>query len=68
MTTLRKGPAPVSDVFPAGVEMAPSGDWDLGNPAFAMSRGSPDAPFLTPGHGRRFSGMLFSSEPFRITS
>ena len=39
---------------------APSGDWDSGNPAFAISRGSPGAPLPTPGHDRRFPGMLFS--------
>jgi hypothetical protein len=39
---------------------APSGDWDSGNPAFAISRGSPGAPLSTPGHDRRFPGMLFS--------
>jgi len=26
--------------------LAPSGDWDSGNPAFAISRGSPGAPPL----------------------
>ena len=40
--------------------LAPSGDWDSGNPAFAISRGSPGAPLSTPGHDRRFPGMLFS--------
>ena len=35
---------------------------------FTLSRGSPGAPFLMPGHGRRFPGMLFSPQPFRITS
>jgi hypothetical protein len=46
--------------------LAPSGDWDSGNPAFAISRGSPGAPSLTPGHGHRFPGMLFSLASFRI--
>ena len=34
---------------------APSGDWASGNPAFAISRGSPGTPPRTPGHGRRFA-------------
>ena len=46
--------------------LAPSGDWDSGNPAFAISRGSPGAPSLTPGRGHRFPGMLFSLASFRI--
>src|ERR1039457_4375331 len=49
-----------------GRSLAPSGDWDSGNPAFAISRGSPGAPPLTPGHGHRFPGMLFSHASFRI--
>src|SRR2546421_10046081 len=49
------------------VPVAPSGDWASGNPAFAISRGSPGAPPRTPGHGRRFPGMLFSPLTFRIT-
>src|ERR1039457_5540479 len=48
-----------------GRSLAPSGDWDSGNPAFAISRGSPGAPPLTPGRGRRFSAMLFSHAFFR---
>src|ERR1019366_10748330 len=48
-----------------GRSLAPSGDWDSGNSAFAISRGSPGAPPLTPGHGRRFSAMLFSRAFFR---
>ena len=32
-----------------GRAFASSGDWDLGNPAFAISRGSRDTPALTPG-------------------
>ena len=35
--------------------LAPSGDWASGNPAFAISRGSPGAPSRTPEHGRRFA-------------
>ena len=34
---------------------APSGDWASGNPAFAISRGSPGTPSRTPEHGRRFA-------------
>src|SRR6185312_14179152 len=49
------------------VPVAPSGDWASGNPAFAISRGSPGAPPRTPGHGRRFPGMLISPLTFRIT-
>ena len=37
-----------------------SGDWASGNPAFAISRGSPNAPSLTPEPGRWFPGMLLS--------
>src|SRR6185312_1995954 len=32
---------------PVGVALTPSGDWDSGNPAFAISRGSPGAPLST---------------------
>src|SRR5215472_14304575 len=46
--------------------VAPSGDWDSGNPAFAISRGFPSAPSLTPEPGRWFPDMLFSLAPFRI--
>ena len=45
---------------------APSGDWDSSNPAFALSRGSPGTPSHTPGHDRRFPGMLLSLSPFRV--
>ena len=65
LVTLRQGPAPVPDVCPAGVAFAPSGDWASGNPAFAVSRGSPGTPPLTPEHGRRFPGMLLSPSLFR---
>ena len=65
VVTLPQGPVPVSGVFPVGVALAPSGDWDSGNPAFAISRGSPGAPLSTPGHDRRFPGMLFS--PFTLS-
>ena len=34
LVTLRQGPAPVTDVFPAGVAFAPSGDWASGNQAW----------------------------------
>src|SRR5215218_5149820 len=43
---------------------ASSGDWDLGNSAFAISRGSRDASPLTPGHDRRFADMLLFPSPF----
>jgi hypothetical protein len=39
-------------------------DWDSGNPAFAISRGSPSTPFPTPGHDRWLAGMLLSPSPF----
>jgi len=35
--------------------LAPSGNWASGNPAFAISRGSPGTPSRTPEHGRRFA-------------
>jgi hypothetical protein len=65
VVTLPQGPVPVSGVFPAGGMFAPSGDWASGNPAFAISRGSPGAPLATPGHDRRFPGMLFF--PFHLS-
>src|SRR5271157_4130048 len=43
-----------------GCSITPSGDWDSGNPTFALSRGSPSAPPLTSGHGHWSSAMLFS--------
>src|SRR3954453_467241 len=46
---------------------APSGDWDSGNPAFAISRGSPDAPLSTPGTTAGFLACYFPRPPFRIT-
>jgi hypothetical protein len=48
-----------------GWEVASTGDWASGNPAFAISRGSPNAPPQTPGHDRWFSGMLLSPLTFR---
>jgi hypothetical protein len=33
-----------------GHRFAPSGNWDSGNPAFAISRGPPGRPSRTPGH------------------
>src|SRR5260370_13504413 len=60
-TILPQGPAPVVGRLSGGWYLSPSGDWDSGNATFAISRGSPGAPPLTPGHGRRFPGMLFSS-------
>jgi len=41
-----------------GCQIYITGDWGSGNPAFAISRGSPGAPLRPSGHGRRFSGML----------
>jgi hypothetical protein len=55
-----QGPAPVSGVFPAGVKVAPSGDWVSSNSTFTVSRGSPGTPSRTPGHDCRFSAMLLS--------
>src|SRR3954453_591639 len=46
---------------------APSGDWDSGNPAFAISRGSPDAPLSTPGTTAGFLACYFPRSPFRTT-
>src|SRR6266481_8298559 len=43
-----------------GCSITPSGDWDSGNPTFALSHGSPSAPPLASGHGHWFSAMLFS--------
>src|SRR3954447_12683232 len=43
-----------------GREVASSGDWDSGSQAFTVSLGSRSAPSLAPGHGRCFTGMLFS--------
>src|SRR5487761_1601677 len=61
LTYLPQGPAPVTGRLSGGWYLSPSGDWDSGNATFAISRGSPGAPPLTPGHGHRFPGMLFSS-------
>ena len=44
---------------------ASSGDWDSGSLAFTVSHESRDALLRTPGHSRRFPGMLFSPLPFR---
>src|SRR5712692_4379709 len=64
-TILPQGPAPVVGRLSGGWYLSPSGDWDSGNATFAVSRGSPGAPPLTPGHGHRFPGMLFSHASFR---
>src|SRR5882762_2788989 len=61
-----QGPGAGYGCLSGGRRLTPSGDWDSGNPAFAISRGPPGTPPLTPGHGHRFSGMLFSHAPFRI--
>jgi hypothetical protein len=45
--------------------VASPGDWDSGNPAFAMSRGSPHASLLVPGRDRGFPDMLLSPAAFR---
>src|SRR5260370_28386218 len=58
--------APVPGVFPADDGLTSPGDWDSGNPAFAISRGSPSASPHTPGHDRWFPGMLFSLCAFRL--
>src|SRR5215207_11740708 len=47
-----------------GWDLASSGDWGSGNPAFAISHGLPGAPSLASGPGRRFSGMLLFPSPF----
>src|SRR5207248_10504178 len=47
-----------------GGELASSGDWGSGNPAFAISRGSPSTPSRTSGPGHWFPGMLLSPSPF----
>ena len=39
---------------------ASSGDWDSGSVAFTVSHESRDALLRTPGHSRRFPGMLLS--------
>src|SRR5215204_5409866 len=52
--------------LPDGCEIFIAGDWASGNPAFAISRGFPSAPFPTPGPGRWFAGMLLSPSPFGI--
>src|SRR5260370_19829152 len=66
ITILPQGPAPVSWRLSGGWYLAPSGDWYSGNATFAISRGPPGAPPLTPGHGHRFPGMLFSPAAFRL--
>ena len=49
-----------------GCELPSSGDWDSGNPAFAISRGSPRALPQTPGLSLWFPDMLLS--PFSFES
>jgi hypothetical protein len=44
LATLPKGPAPVCRRLSGGCCVAPSGDWDSGNPAFAISRRAPQQP------------------------
>ena len=39
-----QGLAPVYGCLSGGCSITPSGDWDSGNPTFALSRGSPGAP------------------------
>jgi hypothetical protein len=60
-----QGTAPAPGVISGGCDLPSPGDWDSGNPAFALSRGSRDAQPRTPEHGRRFNGMLWSPSPFR---
>ena len=57
--------APVSCVFPEGASFTPAGDWGSGNPALAISRGSPQRAARTHRRGRWFPGMLLSPSPFR---
>src|SRR6187455_151563 len=49
-----QGSAPVPGVFPAGVKVAPSGDWVSSNSTFTVSRGSPGTPSRTPGTAAGF--------------
>jgi hypothetical protein len=49
-----------------GPTVRSSGDWASGKPAFAISRGSIDAPPLTPGLGRRFAGRRLIPFTFQI--
>lgn len=48
-----------------GCVLSPTGDWDSTSSGFAVSHGSLGAPFHTPEHGHRFSGMLLSPSLFR---
>ena len=57
-----QGPAPVTDVFPAGVWLHLLETGIQAIQLFAISRGSPVTPSRTPGHGCRFPGMLLSSD------
>ena len=49
-----------------GRRVSSSGDWDSGNPAFAISHGSRNASPLTPSHDRCFADMLLFPFTFRI--
>src|ERR671912_286998 len=42
-----------------------AGDWDSGNPAFALSREPCGSPAYTPSAGSRVPGMLWSPSGFR---
>ena len=67
VVTLPQGPVPVSGVFPAGVLLHLL---ETGIQAIQLSPYHADPPARrsrTPGHDRRFPGMLFSPFTFRIT-
>jgi hypothetical protein len=51
--------------FRRGQGFTPAGDQGSGNPALAISRGSPQRAARTHRHGRWFPGMLLSPSPFR---
>jgi hypothetical protein len=56
----------VTDIIPAGGDVAPHGYWASSNSAFTLSRGSRNTPPLMSSGGRCFPGMLLSPFPFRI--
>jgi len=47
-----------------GRVLTPAGGWASSSAAFALSRGPPGTPPLTPGHSCRFAGMLRFPSPY----
>ena len=61
-----QGTAPAPGVISGGCDLPSPGDWDSGNQAFALSRGSPKAPSPTPGTRPLVSWHALVPFTFRI--